>query len=91
MLCRSLASKVVRPPGVTPGIRRRSTRRWNRFGESEPIAGNSGETLYTALTCPNAIFPFTAAEGAVDHGEMEARARFSQRVLDWLDETLSGS
>ena len=33
-------------------------------------------------------FSFTAAEGAGDHCEMEARSLFSQRAFDWLDETL---
>jgi alpha-beta hydrolase superfamily lysophospholipase len=56
--------------------------------ENDPIARQAG-TLYEALTCEKAFLRFTAAEGADDHCEMEARSLFSQRAFDWLDETLS--
>lgn len=56
--------------------------------ENDPIA-QQAEQLYEALTCPKAFLRFTAAEGAGNHCEMEARALFNQRAFDWLDETLA--
>jgi hypothetical protein len=82
---------------VTPGIQRRSTRRWNGFGESELKAGNAAETQYAALTCPKAIIHFTAAESLSNYceigyySEMKICSLFSQGAFDWLNETLSRS
>jgi alpha-beta hydrolase superfamily lysophospholipase len=56
--------------------------------ENDPIAHQADE-FYAALTCPKDFILFTAEEGAGDHCEMEARMLLSQRVFDWLDETLT--
>jgi hypothetical protein len=58
------------------------------WAENDPIAG-AAETLYDALTCPKTLTRFTAAEGAGDHCEMNARTLFHQRSFDWLDKVLS--
>lgn len=55
------------------------------WAENDPIAG-AAETLYDTLTCPKTLIRFTAAEGAGDHCEMNARTLFHQRTFDWLDE-----
>ena len=56
--------------------------------EGDRIGAQAG-LLYDALTCPKAFLRLTAEEGAGDHCEMPARALFSQRAFDWLDETLA--
>jgi pimeloyl-ACP methyl ester carboxylesterase len=57
------------------------------WAENDPVAGFA-EKLYDALTSPKTLLRFTAAEGAGDHCEMNARTLFHQRTFDWLDETL---
>lgn len=57
------------------------------WAENDPVAGFA-ETLYNNLTSPKTLLRFTAAEGAGDHCEMNARTLFHQRAFDWLDETL---
>lgn len=56
--------------------------------ENDPLA-EATTAFYDALTCPKKLLRFTAAEGAGDHCEMSNRSLLNQRVLDWLDETLS--
>lgn len=56
--------------------------------ENDPVAAYS-QTLYDALTCPKTLLEFTAAEGAGDHCEAQARTLYHQRTYDWLDETLA--
>jgi hypothetical protein len=34
------------------------------------------------------VLPFSAVDGAGDHCEMQNRWLATQRILDWLDETL---
>ncbi|MGH2604251.1 MAG: alpha/beta hydrolase family protein, partial [Dehalococcoidia bacterium] len=57
-------------------------------GESD-VRGGDAKPLYDALTAPKQYILFTDAEGAGAHGEAGAAAHFSQRVFDWLDETLA--
>jgi alpha-beta hydrolase superfamily lysophospholipase len=54
------------------------------MAESDPVAAFA-ERLYDALTCPKALIPFSAAEGAGDHCEASARSVYFQRAYDWLD------
>ncbi|MBY8878939.1 alpha/beta hydrolase family protein [Actinacidiphila acidipaludis] len=57
-------------------------------GAGDPLAARA-DTLYEALTCPKTFVRFTEGEGADGHCEAWNRSRYSQRVYDWLDETLS--
>jgi hypothetical protein len=45
--------------------------------------------LYDLLTCPKTWLFFTEDEGAGDHCQTGSPALSQQRILDWLDETLS--
>ena len=45
--------------------------------------------LYQAMTCPKTLLEFTAAEDATPHCQMGALAVSSQRIFDWLDNTLA--
>jgi len=45
--------------------------------------------LYDALPGPKQLVRFTLAEGADRHCEPMARSLLEQRILDWLDETLT--
>ena len=56
--------------------------------EEDPLS-RSAERVYEGLSGPKTLVRFTAAEGAGDHCEMGNRPLFDQRVIDWLDETLS--
>ncbi len=56
-------------------------------GESDP-RNRGAQSLFDALTAPKKHIRFTDAEGAGLHDEAGAAALFSQRVFDWLDETL---
>ncbi len=47
--------------------------------------------LYDALKCPKTFILFTAEEGAGEHCQVGASLLSSQRMFDWLDETLGGS
>jgi hypothetical protein len=58
------------------------------LAESDPVAAFA-ERLYDALTCPKALIPFSAAEGAGDHCEASARSVYFQRAYDWLDGVLA--
>ncbi len=55
--------------------------------EADARASQSKE-LYDALTCPKRLIEFSSAEGAGEHCESGAATLWSQRVFDWLDETL---
>lgn len=55
--------------------------------ENDPVGAAAGR-LHDALTAPRTMIRFTEAEGAGDHTECFNRARFAQRVFDWLDEVL---
>ena len=44
--------------------------------------------VYDALTCPKKYILFTSEEGAEEHCQSGAPAISSQRIFDWLDETL---
>jgi pimeloyl-ACP methyl ester carboxylesterase len=57
-------------------------------GAGDPLAAQA-DRLYEALTCPKTLVRFTESEGADGHCEAWNRARYSQRVFDWLDETLA--
>jgi dienelactone hydrolase len=50
--------------------------------------GGGGKPLYDAIRAPKAYIGFSNEEGAGEHDEAGAAALFSQRVFDWLDETL---
>lgn len=47
------------------------------------------EQLYRMLDCPRTLMRFTAAEGAGMHCEPMAVGLREQRVMDWLEETVS--
>ena len=55
--------------------------------ESDPLA-QGAPRICEALTCPNTLVRFAAAEGAGDHCAMAARTLFLARMFDWLDETV---
>jgi hypothetical protein len=57
-------------------------------GESD-VRGGDAKPLYDALNVPKQYILFTDAEGAGAHDEAGAASLFSQRVFDWLDETLA--
>ncbi|PRZ41206.1 alpha/beta hydrolase family protein [Antricoccus suffuscus] len=56
--------------------------------EHDPLAVATSD-FYDALTSEKTLLRFTAAEGAGEHCEMGNRSLLNQRVLDWLDDTLS--
>ncbi|MEU6485503.1 alpha/beta hydrolase family protein [Streptomyces sp. NPDC046887] len=58
--------------------------------EGDPT-GAGARRLYEALECPKAFVRFTAEEGAGGHCETGNRARFDQRVFDWLEDVLKQS
>ena len=57
-------------------------------GAGDPLAAHA-DRLYEALTCPKTFVRFSESEGADGHCEAWNRARYAQRVFDWLDETLA--
>ena len=59
-------------------------------GEND-VRGGAAKPLYDAIVAPKKYILFTNAEGAGEHDEAGAAALFSQRVFDWLDETLGRS
>ncbi len=58
--------------------------------EHDPLAAATS-VFYDALTCEKKLLRFTAAEGAGEHCEMSNRSLLNQRVIDWLDDTLSSN
>jgi len=56
--------------------------------ENEQFWPGQARRLYEALTCPQQLVSFTAAEGADSHCEPKALGLRNQRIFDWLDETL---
>ncbi|MEU5211689.1 dipeptidyl aminopeptidase [Streptomyces sp. NPDC020742] len=56
--------------------------------EGENFWPGAARRLYDALPGPKELVRFTAAEGAHLHCEPLGRARFEQRVFDWLDARL---
>lgn len=56
--------------------------------EGEHFWPGASARLYDALPGPKELIRFTEAEGAHLHCEPLGRARFEQRVFDWLDEQL---
>ena len=54
------------------------------------VRGGDAKPLYDAITAPKTYLLFTNEEGAGEHDEAGAATLFSQRVFDWLDETLAG-
>ncbi|MGY1670794.1 alpha/beta hydrolase family protein [Geodermatophilus sp. SYSU D00710] len=57
--------------------------------DGEQFWPGQSRRLFDALPGPKQLVRFTAAEGADRHCEPMARSLLEQRVLDWLDETLS--
>ena len=57
-------------------------------GEND-VRGGGAMPLYDAIVAPKEYILFSNAEGAGEHDEAGAAALFSQRVFDWLDETLA--
>jgi pimeloyl-ACP methyl ester carboxylesterase len=49
------------------------------------------KVLYDALKCPKTWLLFTVEEGAGEHCQVGAGLLSSQRLFDWLDETLGAS
>jgi hypothetical protein len=45
--------------------------------------------LFDALTCDKTFLSFTVEEGAGDHCQVGSPLLSAQRMLDWLEETLS--
>ncbi|MEC7838824.1 MAG: alpha/beta fold hydrolase [Chlamydiota bacterium] len=56
--------------------------------ESEPLSKGQALKLYETLLCPKTYSVFGNGEGAGAHCAAGAIGQFSQRVFDWLDETL---
>jgi dienelactone hydrolase len=56
-------------------------------GEND-VRGNDAQPLYDELTVPKQYIRFANADGAGEHDEAGAGALFSQRVFDWLGDTL---
>lgn len=56
--------------------------------EGEQFWPGQSKQLYDALLSPKTLMPFTVAEGAEYHCEPMATGLRSQRIFDWLDETL---
>lgn len=59
------------------------------FPEGDPVAVNAPK-LYDAITAPKVLQPFTVAEGAGMHCEMQARTLFHQKMYAWLNEAVGG-
>jgi pimeloyl-ACP methyl ester carboxylesterase len=57
--------------------------------EGEQFWPGQSEQLHNALTSPKQLVEFTAAEGADLHCEPKNPGLRAQRILDWLDATLS--
>jgi hypothetical protein len=57
--------------------------------DGEQFWPGQSRRLYDALPGPKRLVRFTAAEGADRHCEPMARSLLEQRILDWLDETLT--
>ncbi|HWV35909.1 MAG TPA: hypothetical protein VNZ55_09750, partial [Thermomicrobiales bacterium] len=57
--------------------------------EGESFWPGQSQALYDAIQSPKALLTFTAAEGADLHCEPKALGLRSQRIFDWLDETLA--
>ena len=57
--------------------------------EDDPNFPGQAQKLYDAVTCPKTYMLFTEEEGAQYHCQMGAKAIFSQKVFDWLDETFA--
>jgi len=55
--------------------------------EAEPY-GDARE-FYQALKCPKTYLLFTKAEGAPMHVQTAATAIGSQKVFDWIDDTVA--
>ncbi len=56
--------------------------------EGDDVAARAPE-LAAALACPHELVVFTSADGVSGHCEMTGRARFHERVFDWLDAVLA--
>jgi pimeloyl-ACP methyl ester carboxylesterase len=56
-------------------------------GENDSRGGDA-KPLYDAVNAPKEYILFANADGAGEHDEAGAASLFSQRVFDWLDETL---
>ena len=57
-------------------------------GEND-VRGNDAQPLFDELTAPKEYFRFSNADGAGEHDEAGAGALFSQKVFDWLDDTIN--
>lgn len=55
--------------------------------EQDPLA-KGAEPFLAKLSCPTTLLRFSAQDGAGAHCEMQNRWQVTQRILDWLDETL---
>lgn len=58
--------------------------------EGDPVAMGV-EPFVAALSCPTTLVPFTAAQGAGGHCEMQNRWLLNQTWLDWLDDVFAAS
>lgn len=74
---------------VTPVVQQITTPLLITDPEGEHFWPGASRRLYDALPGPKELVPFSAAEGAHLHCEPMGRARFEQRVFDWLDERLN--
>jgi pimeloyl-ACP methyl ester carboxylesterase len=59
--------------------------------EGEQFWPGQSQNLYNALPGPKTLLKFTAAEGGDLHCEPKAPGLRSQRIFDWLDQTLKAS
>jgi len=59
--------------------------------EGEQFWPGQSQKLYDALSAPKTLLKFTAAEGGDLHCEPKAPGLRSQRIFDWLDQTLKVS
>jgi alpha-beta hydrolase superfamily lysophospholipase len=57
--------------------------------EEELFFGEQAKILYDKLTCPKEYMLFTKEENAATHCQSGAHLRSNQRILDWLDRTLT--
>ena len=74
---RGLASKIRCPTLVVDN-------------EGDIFFKGQARQLYNALTCSRGLMTFTRKDMAASHCQMGAMAISNQRILDWLDDTLTG-
>ena len=54
------------------------------MAEDDPLSVGA-RAFFDALTCRKDLVPFSGADGAGGHCEMQNRSRLNRTVLDWLN------